>query len=203
MSKRILLLVLTGTVGMMLGVSGCKASQEGDEAKKGAEVTQSTEDTQPQQKPLYDGEGDEKLKKEILVRGELPPVIEVGISVKSVSGNLSKVDADRAKLFSKSEIELCYRNALVSDRELAVTMDLRITVKGDGVIESVAFDPEVKDGKFLACLESAGRHFRLPKTRDGERGEAEYELSFKSKAGPTMEEVIEENRGGKGGHQHH
>lgn len=203
MSKRIFWIVLTGMVGLVLSVTGCKPSNEEGAVEKGAEAAQANEDAKPQQKPLYNEEGDENLKKDILLKGELPPVIEVGIKVKAVSENLSSVDADRAKLFSKSELELCYRNALVSDRELEVTTNLKIEVKGDGEIESVSFDPEVKEAKFLTCLQSAGKHFKLPKTRDGEKGLAEYELSFKSKKGPTMEEVIEENRGEEGGHHHH
>jgi len=186
-------------LGMLL--CGCQANGTGSSNEVKADESVQKEDNSHQQIE-YDAKEADALKERMIRTGELPPITEVAISVKSVSDNLSATDADRAKLFANQHVTLCYQNALAGNVDLTLSTSLSIKIDGTGSVLTTSFDPAIEAGSFADCLNKAAKDFRLPKTRNGAEGNVVYEISFKAKKAPSMGEIVKQHKNGDDHHHH-
>lgn len=120
---------------------------------------------------------------------EYAPRVDQRINVKSVSANVSAADAERAVLYGKPEIRLCYTNAYVDDNKLIVDSEVRVSLDASGKIDAVTFDPAIENQTFAKCIEDAVKKFRFPTPKDGQPATIDYAMNITSRPAMTEEEI--------------
>lgn len=180
------------TIGLsLLFAAGMITACQGKATEPSSTQNPASEPVPSAQPQLVDYNKPEHQKALDTVRkvAEYAPRVEQRINVKSVSANISAADAERAVLYGKPEIRLCYTNAYVEDNKLIVESDVRISLDASGKINAITFDPAIENQTFAKCIDEAVKKFRFPTPKDGQPATIDYAMSITSRPAMSEEEI--------------
>lgn len=175
-------------IAFLLGFAACQAKTE--QAPDKAE-TQDAATPNSLEPPRVDYNTPEhKAARDTVLRAaDYAPQLVDRVHVTEVSNNISMQDADRAYLYGKAEIRLCYTNAFIDNNELALDSNVKVTLDAAGKVSEVAFEPAIADEKFGKCMHDAMNRFRFPKPRDGQPATVVFNMNLTHKPPVTAEEI--------------